>query len=197
MKIVMYLIFLVVLLIASFSFKEGFETGRYAYLAPFSPYELDATTKQKFTTAYNNIAGLLLPTVIIKDDNNLLKVFQQYVTLDEMNYYIQNRTWPINSYIKNYIATNDKASFDDMMKQLKINSVDDFYRIFPVRFIYASYINPTESKLSPVPLSSDIFTGKQPPPVETSAATSITSTISPPFSSENYSKLQSICSTLK
>lgn len=137
-----------------------------------------------------------MPTAIIKDDNDLLETFQKFVTLDEMNYYIQNRTWPINSYIKNYISTN-KATFDDMMKQMKINSVDDFYRILPVRFIYTYYINQKESSISPKPLSNDIFMGKQPPPVEASAATSITSTISPPFSSENYSKLQSICSTLK
>jgi len=195
MKIALYLLFLVVLLIATFSLKEGFETGKYAYLAPFKPYVLDDTTKRNFTTAYNNSGGLIYPNAYIKDDDVALNAFKMYASLDEINYYIQNKKWPINSYVTNYVATN-KATFDNILTQLKINSVDDFYRILPVRYIYALFIHPTESKLSPVPLSVDIFMGKQPPPVDVSISPTSDSTIRPPFSSENYSKLQSICSTL-
>lgn len=191
MKIVLYLLLLVVLLIASFSLKEGFETGKYAYLAPIKPYVLDDTTKRNFITAYNNSGALVLPNAYMKEgDDTTVNQFKLFASLDEINYYIQNKKWPINSYVTNYVVTN-KATFENIIKQLKINTFDDLYRALPVRFIYGQYINPTESKLSPVPLSADIFMGKQTAPVDASSPTEST-----PFSSENYSKLQSICSTI-
>ena len=196
MKIALYLLFLVVLLIATFSLKEGFETGKYAYLAPPKPYILDETTKQKFITAYNNLGGRIYPNAYIKpNDDTILNQFKNLATLDEINYYIQNNRWPINSYVTNYAVTN-KSTFDTIMKDIKIYSLDDLYRVLPVRAIYAIFINVTEAQMKPVPLSNDIFMGKQPPPVDVSVSPTSDSTIRPPFSSENYSKLQSICSTL-
>jgi hypothetical protein len=197
MKIIIYLLFLVILL-ASLSFKEGFESGQYAYLAPIKPYVLDDATKTNFITAYNGSGGAVFPNATIKDGN--VDGFKSYSNLDEINYYIQNKKWPINSYIKNYLDAN-KADISEKLTKLKINSVDDLYRIGPARMIYGLFIHPQEYKLSPVPLSNDIFMGKKPPPVEsvpeTTTETPSEPTVRPPFSSENYSKLQSICSTLK
>jgi hypothetical protein len=186
MKIVLYLFLLVILLIVSFSSKEGFETGKYAYLAPVKPYILDETTKQNFITAYNNSGGLVFPNAYIKpNDDAVLNQFKQFASLDEINYYIQNKKWPINSYVTNYIVTN-KTTFEDAIRQMKINTFDDLYKIVPVRFIYASFIHPKESGLSPVPLSNDIFMGKQQAPVGSVS----TDTIRPVFSSENYSTIK-------
>ena len=193
MKIIIYLLFLVILL-ASLSFKEGFESGQYAYLAPFKPYVLDESTKTNFITVYNGSGGAVFPDSVIKDGN--VDGIKNYANLDEINYYIQNKKWPINSYIKNYLSAN-KETVSEKLKAIKINSVDDLYRVLPARFIYLFFIHPQEYKLSPVPLSNDIFTGKKPPPVETTTETTTEPTVRPPFSSENYSKLQSICSTLK
>jgi hypothetical protein len=195
MKIVMYLIFLVVLLIASVSFREGFQSGQYAYLAPSPPAVLDATTEANFIDALNKSGAVIFPNIKIDPSKpTIMTEFKKVATSDEFNYYIQNKKWPYNSYIMNYLNAN-KETLLKQLEQVKIYSLEDLQRCFTTRMVYATFINPKESTTSPKPLSNDIFTGKQPPPVETSASDA--PTIHPPFSSENYSKLQSICSTLK
>lgn len=205
MKIVMYLILLVVLLIASLSFKEGFEGGQYGYLAPHDPAVLDATTQASFIDAFNKSGAVVYPGAKIDPfDAKIMTDSKKYATSDEFNYYIQNKKWPYNSYIMNYLNAN-KATLLEQLAKMKIYSLEDLQKILPTRSIYAMFINPKENAISPKPLSNDIFTGKQPPPVDAPAKTPTESTestepsptIHPPFSSENYSKLQSICSTLK
>ena len=201
MKIVMYLIVLVILLIASLSFKEGFESGQYGYLAPHDPAVLDATTQATFIDAFNKSGAVVYPDAKVSSDAKIMTDFKKIATSDEFNYYIQNKKWPYNSYIMNYLNAN-KATLLEQLKQMKIYSLEDLQKILPTRSIYAAFINPKENAISPKPLSNDIFTGKQPPPVDappadTPAKTDEPKTIHPPFSSENYSKLQSICSTLK
>jgi len=209
MKIVMYLIFLVILLIVSLSFREGFQSGQFSYLAPSPPAVLDASTEASFIDAFNKSAGVIFPnSKIDPSDTKKMTDIKKYATSDEINYYIQNKKWPYNSYIMNYLNTN-KETLLKQLEQLKIYSLEDLQRCFPTRMFYAAFIYAKESSISPKPLSNDIFTGKQPPPVEptsdtptsdsstSDSSTSDSSTIHPPFSSENYSKLQSICSTLK
>ena len=89
---------------------------------------------------------------------------------------------------------------DDILNKTKskLNSMDDLQKIFPTRLVYKYLIQPTENQLSPLPLSNNIYTGKAIAPVEAPVVKEEkTSTIHPPFSSENYTKLQSICSTLR
>jgi len=205
MKIIIYLFFLVVLLIASLSFREGFEGGQYAYLAPSPPAVLDTTTEATFITTFNATGGVIFPNAKIDPfDTKKMTDFKKYVTLDEFNYYIQNKKWPYNSYIMNYLNAN-QATVTDVLQKLKIYSIENLQKILPTRFVYIIFMNPKESTMSPKPLSNDIFTGQKPPPVEAptpSSAAKIADTISakptihPPFSSDNYTKLQSICSTL-
>ena len=75
--------------------------------------------------------------------------------------------------------------------------MDNLQKVFPTRLFYKYLIESTETQISPPPLSNDIYMGKAVAPVDTPVATPEVTTIRPPFSSDNYTKLQSICSTLK
>ena len=199
MKIIIYLSCLVVLLIGCLSFKEGFESGQYAYLAPGSPPLLDATTQSNFITTFNNSGGVVLPQIILSDSNKPFKELKAIVTLDEINYYIQNKKWPYNSYISNYLTINKDVVLQNLTK-MKIYSLEDLQKVFPTRLVYMGFIDPTEKQISPPPLSNNIFNGKAVAPPEAPEAPvkdETVATIHPPFSSENYAKLQSICSTLR
>ena len=202
MKIILYLIFLCLLLIGSFSYREGFES-QYAYLAPRDPIALDETTKNNLIAAGKKTAAVLFPETTLteakinqaKEQMNSLKD----ITLEEVNYYIQNNKWPYGPYIMNYLTVN-KESLLDKMKGGPFKTLEDLQKVFPTRYFYRYVIETTETQLSPPPLSNDIYMGRKAPPVEsekTPEATETTATIRPPFSSDNYSKLQSICSTLK
>ena len=201
MKIVMYLILLVILLIASLSYREGFESGSYAYLAPNDILITDETTKNKFITAGKKTAAVFFPEIILTDEN-ITQIKSEMnktkdISLDEINYYIQNNKWPYNSYISNYATTN-KESILNKLKDTKIKTLDDLQKVVPTRLFYKYFIESTETQISPPPLSNNIYMGKAVAPAEAPIATpSEPKTIHPPFSSENYSKLQSICSTLK
>ena len=118
------------------------------------------------------------------------------VTLEEVNYYIQNNKWPYGSYILNYLATN-KQTLDDRLKNSPFKSVDNLQKVFHTRAVYKYVIGEdTEANMSPLPLSYEIYMGRKKAP-ESAPESAPTPTIRPPFSSDNYSKLQSICSTLK
>lgn len=198
--LLLYFIVLVVLLITSLSFKEGFESGQYAYLAPNDILITDETTKNKFITAGKKTAAVFFPEIILTDENitqikNEMNKTKE-ISLDEINYYIQNNKWPYNSYISNYLITN-KESIIDKIKNTKMKTLEDIQKVFPTRLFYKYFIESTETQLSPLPLSNNIYMGKAVPPVEAPILKDEPKTIHPPFSSENYSKLQSICSTLK
>lgn len=194
--LLLYLMFLIVLLIGSLSYREGFEGGQYAYLAPSSPAVLDETTKSKFIKAYNESGGVVFNKFILTNEN--IDGVTKDITLEEVNYYIQNNKWPYGSYIMNYLTVNKE---DLLKKSNSLKSLDDLQKSIPTRLIYRYLIQQTESQLSPPPLSNDIYMGKKPPPVESAPEKAkepeTTATIHPPFSTENYSKLQSICSTLR
>ena len=197
----MYLIVLIVLLIASLSYREGFESGSYAYLAPNDILITDETTKNKFITAGKKTAAIFFPEITLTDEKiNQIKSEMNKtkdISLDEINYYIQNNKWPYNSYISNYATTN-KESILNKLKDTKIKTLDDLQKVVPTRLFYKYFIESTETQISPPPLSNNIYMGKAVAPAEAPIATpSEPKTIHPPFSSENYSKLQSICSTLK
>jgi len=202
MKIVMYFILLVILLIASLSCKEGFESGQYAYLAPNPVLVIDETTKNNFITVGKKTAALLFPEITVTDDkitqlkNELDKTTD--LSLDEINYYIQNNKWPYGPYIMNYLTVN-KEDLLNKLKNTKTKTLEDLQKVLPTRFIYRYLIAPTETQISPLPLSNDIFMGRKEAPVEAAKEPEKEpeKTIRPPFSSDNYTKLQSICSTLK
>ncbi len=194
MKIILYLMCLCILLVGSLSYREGFES-QYAYLAPRDPITLDETTKNNLIAAGKKTAVVLFPQTTLteakinqaKEQMNSLKD----VTLEEVNYYIQNNKWPYGPYIMNYLTVNKESLLDKMKGPFK--TLEDLQKVFPTRYLYRYVIEPTENQLSPPPLSNDIYMGRKAPEPEKAPE----ATIHPPFSTENYSKLQSICSTLK
>ncbi len=197
----MYLFVLVILLIASLSCKEGFESGQYAYLAPNPVLVVDETTKNNFIEAGKKTAAVLFPDIPVTEDKiNQLKNQLDKTTdlsVDEINYYIKYNKWPYGPYIMNYLTVN-KEDLLNKLKNTKMKTLEDLQKVFPTRFIYRYLIEATETKISPPPLSNDIYMGKAvAPESEKAKEPETTATIRPPFSTENYSKLQSICSTLR
>lgn len=195
----LYLLFLVVLLIVALSFKEGFETGTYAYLAPSEPISLDETTKNNLIAAGKKTAAILFPdTTFTPEKINQIKNQMNNindVTLEEVNYYIQNNKWPYGSYIMNYLTTN-KQALEDRLKNSPFKSVDYLQKVFPTRGIYKYVIGEdTEAKISPPPLSYEIYMGRKKAPEDPPDAPA--PTIRPPFSNDSYSKLETLCATLK
>jgi hypothetical protein len=147
--------------------------------------------------AYNESGGLLFNKFTITNEN--IGSITSDITLEEVNYYIQQNKWPYGSYIMNYLTVNK----DDLLNKSnsKLKSLEDLQKAFPTRLVYKYLIQPTESALSPLPLSNNIYMGKAVAPAEAPAVAPVvqekTATIHPPFSTDNYSKLQSICSTLR
>ena len=139
--LLIYFIVLIVLLIVSLSYREGFETGTYAYLAPSSPALLDASTQSKFMKAYNESGGLLNKFITNENIGSLTSD----ITLEEVNYYIQQNKWPYGSYIMNYLTVNK----EDLLKsKSKLNSLEDIQKVFPTRLIYkygTKYTNRTDN----------------------------------------------------
>jgi hypothetical protein len=66
--IVLYLIVLIGLLIMSLSYREGFEGGQYAYLAPNPVLVTDETTKNNLIAAGKKTAAVFFPDVTLTDD---------------------------------------------------------------------------------------------------------------------------------
>lgn len=196
----LYLLFLVILLIVALSFKEGFETGTYAYLSPSEPIALDETTKNNLIAAGKKTAAVLFPdTTLTAEKINQLKNQMNridFITLEEVNYYIQNNKWPYGPYIMNYLTTN-KQSLADKLKNSPFKTVDNLQKVFPTRLFYKYIIEPTEIQISPPPLSNDIYMGRKRAPNEEPEPTEPATTIRPPFSSDSYEKLETLCSTLK
>jgi hypothetical protein len=178
MKFILYLSFLTILLIGCLSYKEGFEGGKYAYLAPNTILIADETTKNKFIAAGKKTAAVLFPNITLTDEkinqikNELNKTND--ISLHEINYYIQNNKWPYGSYIMNFLTVNK----DDLLNKLKntrMKTIDDLQKVFPTRLLYKYLIQPTEPL--PPPLSNDIYMGR----VDTVAVKSETvATVKPP-----------------
>jgi len=199
--LLLYLIALVFLLIVSLSYREGFQGGQYAYLAPNPILVADDTTKNNLIAAGKKTAAVLFPDITLTDQsitqikNELDKTTD--LSLEEINYYIQNNKWPYGSYIMNYLTTNKDAVLNQL-KSTKMKTLDDLQKVIPTRYIYKYVIQPTEAQVSPPSLANDIYMGKVVAPVDADTPEEpVTATIHPPFSSDNYSKLQTICSTLK
>ena len=68
MKFILYLSFLTILLIGCLSYKEGFEGGQYAYLAPSDPISLDETTKNNLIAAGKKTVAVLFPDKTVTNE---------------------------------------------------------------------------------------------------------------------------------
>jgi hypothetical protein len=199
MKVLLFFLFLLSLLYFT-TFREGFDLpsigasiGEYDYLKPVpTPTVLDTTTEQDFINAYSTTTSSIFPSFNPKTNGAIMPSFKKGITLEEFQYYIKNNKWPYGSYITNYITTNK----DDVLTRVKpwnVKTLDDIQKIFASRSVYDICINPLESKMTPLPISNDIYTGKsQPPSTDSSVPSTSTSSLSP----DNYTKLKSICSSI-
>ena len=184
-------------------FREGLETiGEYEYLAPLPADNsiTDATWNEYVKTMQQITKN---PTYRIDDNdrknyaNNLL-----YVTEPEMKYFIVNKRWPIDNYVKTYIKTNRNNMIKKARKENPkitdtdieiLNKIYDFITgttndiiingksalmltmMYSNRIAYKLLIDPEESKLSPQPLSYQIFMGTAKPPAPQQGLSKLTS----------------------
>lgn len=165
---------------------EGMTTSRmYDYLAPPPPNNTwsDATFKAIIPVINSNTCpkgtgeGCIPPNTPITDEQK--KMVYQVVTEAEAKYYIQNKKWPYCQYIVDYFNKNHdilKGAKDPSGKDLTLATAQ---QVLPNRLFYAIYIQEKESKMSPLPMSYQIFTGS----VQSSSET--------PFSSETNKQISS------
>jgi len=138
----------------------------YQYLAPPNNKNIfDDIKISNFIIAYNKCAktassALKLPITIIPPYQNdtMVKYLLNTVTIDELEYYIENCSWPYNKYIDDWLIKN-KSKINKLQKFFGIIrvTIDKLKKIFPVRTIYSLLIEESESNLIPQPPSYLIF----------------------------------------
>ena len=154
-------------------FREGLETiGEYEYLAP-------PPADNSFTDAtWNAFVPIFLQQ---NKDINIQQMVRAFVakwyTENELKYYIANKAWPIDAYVKKNVITflekkGETKDFLDKVKQMLDKSV-----LWSNRVFYAKFIAPEESKLSPQPLSYQIYMGTAKPPASQQSSSKLTSQI--------------------
>lgn len=193
LKFYVYLLFLFSLLF--FSFKEGFELnmpsvgpsiGEYDFLKPIDPATvLDTTTETEFKKAWNE-SSAFLPEWNLEKTPMLLNSLKSFANAEEFKYYIKNKKWPYGSYLTKYL-TNNKENVFKLLNKPTITNEEQVQKIFSSRYFYIICMMDAESKQNPQPLSFDIFVGRK----NTSGSTDVKG-----LSSENLTKLKSVCSSI-
>lgn len=193
---VMFFLFLVTLLYFEL-FREGFDMpsiasiggpsiGEYDYLKPLdTPTVLDTTTEAQFKKVWSETTAFY-PEMDLEKNPETLKSLLAFATKEEFEYYSKNKKWPYGSYMTNYVKTN----IDDIIKRMNkptVTTKEQIQQLLSTRFIYAIFIAPVEVVKSPQPLSVEIFTGKK----NADGSTGVKG-----LSSENLTKLKSVCSTI-
>ena len=122
--------------------------------------------------------------------NSFKSQLEKFITEPELKYYETNGKYPINGYIMNWAKNNPD----------KLKNIEDTYQLYYTnRFFYGTFIQPTESTMSPPPLAYNIFMGTaKPPPNFNYAAThpsSMPSSNGSSMSSSNGSSMSSSSST--
>ena len=192
----LYLLCLVLLLIYFTSFKEGFVSDQYDYLKPHDPAVLDDKTSNDFMTLFNQNVTSINPVYTLSKDSQLFQELKGFASIEEFQYYIQNKQWPLNSYLMQYVTQPDALT---PLERTNIKTVDDLKKIIPARAVYEILLRKKESTQTPIPLTYDIYMGNQQPPTSsTSTSTSKSSPDEPDYSlsTDNYNKLKSVCSSI-
>lgn len=193
MKLVLFFLFLLSLLYFT-TFREGFDVpsiggpsiGEYDFLKPNDTATvLDTTTETDFKKVWNE-SSAFLPEWNLEKTPALLNSLKSFANAEEFKYYSKNKKWPYGSYISKYL-TDNKDNVFKILNKPTITTTEQVQQIYSSRYFYATFILPTESKQSPQPLSFDIFVGRK----NTSGSTDVKG-----LSSENLTKLKSICSSI-
>jgi hypothetical protein len=164
----------------------GPSIGEYDYLKPVDPATvLDATTETDFKKVWNETITPLYPEWSLDKNPSIVNGIKSYATAEEFKYYIQNKKWPYGSYLTNY-ATNNKDNVLKGMNKLTVTTTEPVQQIYPTRLFYSDFMMVSESKQSPQQVSVEIFSGKK----------NTGSTDDKGLSSDNFTKLKSICSSI-
>ena len=175
--IIILIIIIIIFFLIYFSKKyERFSDDNidpYQYLSPPNNTNIfDDITISNFIFAYNKCAKiassvLKLPINIKKPykDETIVKYLQNTVTIDELEYYTANCSWPYNKYMDKWLNDNNSEisklqQFFGTDHQANYNNLK---KIFPVRTVYSLLIEQSESNLIPQPPSYLIFSNIKPP----------------------------------
>jgi hypothetical protein len=144
----------------------------YQYLSPPNNTNIFNDLKiSNFIIAYNKCAkiassALKLPINITNpyQDNTMVKYLQNTVTIDELEYYTANCSWPYNKYMDKWL--NDNKYEINKLQQFfgtgHLPTIDNLKKIFPVRTAYSLLMEQSESNLIPQPPSYLIFSNIKP-----------------------------------
>jgi len=136
--------------------REGFGlSDQYQYLAPDpSGNTWDTDTIQNFVKKYNEVNDLSGNTGLNADDFKPNSSFlMENATVAEAQYYAQNGKWPYCTY-------------------LTTNLIPSLQKMFPNRLVYAIGMSGFEQKITPLPLSYEIFAGTKLDPSSSSSSSS-------------------------
>jgi len=197
----------VMIFISFYKIKEGFDNssvGEYAYLAPVPANNTwSQATQDAFLPIYKKNVKASGYTESGYTESSIADIMKDAIE-EEGKYFISNNKWPWGTYIttaiKNVVISNQD-------KQLGIpggptqETIDFAGRyaamlqtIGSTRFWYKPYIEQTESKQTPQPLSYQIYMGTAQPPADASSASSVYSMTG--LSSADYQSLTSICKNM-
>ena len=175
-KYILFLIIILIIIIIIFFliyFSKKYERfyddniDPYQYLSPPNNTNIfDDIKISNFIIAYNKCAkiasSVLKLPINIKhpyQNDTMVKYLQNTVTIDELEYYTANCSWPYNKYMDKWL--NDNNSEISELQQFfgtgHLATIDNLKKIFPVRTAYSLLMEQSESNLIPQPPSYLIF----------------------------------------
>jgi len=179
---------------ASSASDSSLSIGKYDYLAPLplaNTWNPGIITK--FVNRYNANLGSGNDAKMLKADTFTTDRDSKNLMLnaleEEAVYYINNGKFPLDTYVSDYLNSNPTAVPESKQGSITVNS-KNISVFFTNRIIYMIFISVNESKITPLPESYEIFTGKKTP-----AASNVASNVSPTsLSPSDIQTLKSICS---
>ena len=176
-KNIVYLSLLVLVLLLGLMFHkpiiEGLTSdmiGEYDYLKPSSEIVSDDTWTRLATFTHTKCGPEpICPAATMKN------YYDKSLTTDEINYYIQNGSWPWGSYITNAV-TNQITTYYKSLNVTDTQKIQsllvDQKKLLSTRAVYERWGLATEEKaMTPQPLSYKIYMGFTPPPTAETGTT--------------------------
>ena len=154
-----------------FPLKESLtqeEIGMYGYLKPTTTpdengYPTPNLWSEETFSTINNLMGTNIETAEIPVDE-----LRYYATEEEAMYFLANNArWPINGYVQEKLRNGVGDIQYYTNSESYINGL-----LYPTRYLYQTFIMPTEMQEDPLPLAYKIFVGAEKPPPEVSSEAS-------------------------
>jgi len=165
----MFLAMLIILLLFMlfFSIKEEMTVEcKYKYLGPKQKNKkLSDETINMFITIYNDITKDILTNI---SDRMTITIYNAWITgkllgTEEIEFYIKNKSFPINQYVADELKNNTKIKFDYGINKSNI-SVGLPCRAIYGAFIYPSYKDIDTTNSQDVEVAKQIYLGEKPEP---------------------------------